>query len=146
MQLYTGSLQEFVSDTLQNEIATKLDKAFFEYFGFHPADSEIRSWRSSLRAVKDVFEYSGFKDHGIFLEYQLPLSSKRLDCMICGRDNEGRDNAVIIELKQWEASQTSQVSEHVITWIGGANRDVLHPSVQVGQYKLYLEDNQSSFF
>jgi uncharacterized protein len=146
MQLYAGSIQDFVSDTLQNQIATKLDTAFFDYYGHHPSDAEIRSWRSSLRAVKDVFEYSGFKDHGIMLEYQLPLTSKRLDCMICGRDKEGRDNSVIIELKQWETSQTSQVSEHVITWIGGANRDVLHPSVQVGQYKLYLEDNHTAFF
>lgn len=146
MELYAGSIQDFVSDTLQNQIALKLDNAFFEYFGYHPSDSEVRSWRSSLRAVKDVFEYSGFNDHGIILEYQLPLSSKRLDCLICGRDSDGRDNSVIIELKQWETSQVSQVSEHVITWVGGANRDVLHPSVQVGQYKLYLEDNHSAFF
>ena len=146
MELYSGSLTEFESDILQNKISTKLDKAFFEYFGFNPSDSEVRSWRSSLRAVKDVFEYSEFNDHGILLEYQLPLSSKRLDCMICGRDEKGRDNSVIIELKQWEKSQVSQVSEHVMTWIGGANRDVLHPSVQVGQYKLYLEDNHSAFF
>ncbi len=146
MELYAGSLQDFVSDTLQNQIATKLEKAFFEYFGYNPSDSEVRSWRSSLRAVKDVFEYSRFNDHGILLEYQLPLSSRRLDCMICGRDSGGRDNSVIIELKQWESAQVSEVSDHVITWIGGANRDVLHPSVQVGQYKLYLEDNHSAFF
>lgn len=146
MELYAGSLQGFVSDTLQNQIATKLENAFFDYKGYRPSDSEIRSWRSSLRAVKDVFEYSGFRDHGIFLEYFLPLTSQRLDCMICGRDKEGRDNSVIIELKQWEASQVSQVSERVITWVGGASRDVLHPSVQVGQYKLYLEDNHSAFF
>jgi len=146
MELYAGSLTEFISDTLQNQIATKLENAFFEYFGHHPSNSEIRSWRSSLRAVKDVFELSGFNDHGILLEYQLPLSSKRLDCMICGRNNSGQDSSVIIELKQWETSQASQVSEHVITWIGGANRDMLHPSVQVGQYKLYLEDNHVVFF
>ena len=146
MELYAGSLQDFVSDTLQNQIATKLDSAFFDYYGHHPSDAEIRSWRSSLRAVKDVFEYSDFHDHGILLEYQLPLTSRRLDCMICGRDGEGKDNSVIIELKQWESSQVSQVSEHVITWVGGANRDVLHPSVQVGQYKLYLEDNHTAFF
>lgn len=146
MQLYVGSIQDFVTDTLQNQIAMKLENAFFDYKGYRPSDSEIRSWRSSLRAVKDVFEYSGFHDHGIFLEYFLPLTSRRLDCMICGRDRDGRDNSVIIELKQWEASQVSQVSEHVITWVGGANRDVLHPSVQVGQYKLYLEDNHSAFF
>lgn len=146
MELYAGPIQDFVSDILQNKIATKLDTAFFEFYGYHPSDSEIRSWRSSLRAVKDVFEYSNFHDHGILLEYQLPLTSKRLDCMVCGRDVKGQDNAVVIELKQWEIAQVSQVSDHVITWIGGANRDVLHPSVQVGQYKLYLEDNETVFF
>lgn len=146
MQLYAGSIQDFVSDTLQNQIAIKLDSAFFDYYGHHPSDAEIRSWRSSLRATKDVFEFSGFDDHGILLEYQLPLTSKRLDCMICGRDKEGRDNSVIIELKQWETAQVSEVSDHVLTWVGGANRDVLHPSVQVGQYKLFLEDNHSAFF
>lgn len=146
MELYAGPIQDFVSDILQNQIATKLDTAFFEFYGHHPSDAEIRSWRSSLRAVKDVFEYADFHDHGILLEYQLPLTSKRLDCMICGRDKNGQDNSVIIELKQWEAAQVSQVSDHVITWIGGANREVLHPSVQVGQYKLYLEDNETVFF
>ena len=38
----------------------------------------------------------------ILLEYQLPLSSKRIDCMVCGRDDGARDQAVIVELKQWE--------------------------------------------
>lgn len=146
MQLYAGSIQEFVSDTLQNQIAVKLDSAFFDYYGHHPSDAEVRSWRSSLRAVKDVFEFSGFNDHGILLEYQLPLTSRRLDCLICGRDKNGRDNSVIIELKQWETAQVSEVSDHVVTWVGGANREVLHPSVQVGQYLLYLEDNHSAFF
>lgn len=146
MELYAGSIQDFVSDTLQNQIAKKLDDAFFSYNGFHPSDAEIRSWRASLRAVKDVFEFSNFHDHGILLEYQLPLTSKRLDCMICGRDKDGRDNSVIIELKQWETAQVSEVSDHVVTWVAGANRDVLHPSVQVGQYKLYLQDNHTAFF
>lgn len=146
MQLYSGHIQNFYTDVYQNQIAEKLKKAFFDYFGYNPSDSEVRSFRNSLRAIKDVFEYSEFQDHGIFLEFQLPLSSKRLDCMICGRDKEGKDNSVIIELKQWEASQVSEVSDHVVTWIGGSNRDVLHPSVQVGQYKLYLEDNHTAFF
>ncbi len=146
MRLYAGSISEFVLDTLQNTIATKLETAFIDYFGYHPSDAEVRSWRTSLRAIKDVFEVSEFHDHGVILEYQLPLNSRRIDCMICGRDENGKDHSVIIELKQWEKAEVSEVSERVVTWVGGANRDVLHPSVQVGQYKLYLEDNHSAFF
>ena len=32
-----------------------------------------------------------------------------------------------------------------MTWIGGAEREVLHPSVQVGQYQMYLEDTHTAF-
>lgn len=65
--------------------------------------------------------------------------------MICGRDKEGKDNAVIIELKQWEMCDIG-TSDKVVTWVGGSNREVLHPSVQVGQYKTYLEQNQTVFY
>ena len=36
-------------------------------------------------------------------------------------------------------------SEKVLTWVGGGKREVLHPSTQVGQYKMYLEENQTVF-
>ncbi len=145
MELYSGHIKEFTQETLQNQIVNKLKTAFFNYFGFNPSESEQRSWRSSLWAINNIFTVAKFKDHGIFLEYQLPLSSKRLDCMICGRDEEGKDNAVIIELKQWEKCDISN-SEKVVTWVGGGNREVLHPSVQVGQYKTYLEENHTAFY
>jgi len=145
MELYSGSITQFIDDTIQNQIAVKLHDVFFEYFGYNPSDSEVSSWRNSLRAVKDIFLVSRFADHGIVLEYQLPFSSRRLDCMICGRDEEGKDNVVIIELKQWEKCNIG-VSDKVVTWVGGGNREVLHPSVQVGQYKAYLEQNHTVFY
>ncbi len=36
------------------------------------------------------------------LEYQLPLTSRRLDFMVTGKGQGNSDNAVIVELKQWE--------------------------------------------
>lgn len=145
MELYSGPVNQFIEDTIQNQIAIKLRNAFFDYFGYNPSEPETRSWKNSLRAIKDVFLVAGFSDHGIFLEYQLPLSSRRLDCMICGRNNDGKDNAVIIELKQWEKCQIG-TSDKVVTWVGGGNREILHPSVQVGQYKTYLEQNHTAFY
>ena len=145
MELYSGPINQFIEDTIQNQIAVKLSNAFFDFYGYNPPNSEIGSWRDSLRAVKDVFSIAGFNDHGIFLEYVLPLSSRRLDCMICGRDYDGKDNAVIIELKQWEKCEIGW-SDKVVTWVGGGNREVLHPSVQVCQYKEYLEQNHTAFY
>ena len=84
-------------------------------------------------------------DHGVILEYQLPLTSRRLDCLIMGRDNAERDNAVIIELKQWESCTETEGENEVLTWLGGRQREILHPSIQVGQYKMYLEDSHTAF-
>jgi uncharacterized protein len=146
MRLYSGTSQQFVEDNFQNQIAEKLKLAFFERFRFNPSPSEVGSWRNSLRAMSSVIEHSKLTDQGVILEYQLPLSSRRLDCILCGEDSKSADNAVIVELKQWEKCEDSAGEREVSTWVGGGKRDVLHPSVQVGQYKHYLQDAHTAFY
>lgn len=145
MRLYAGTSTQFIQDAIQNQIAEKLKLAFFNYFRFNPSPGEITSWRNSLRAISQVFQYSNLMDHGVILEYQLPLTSKRLDCIVSGKDVENKDNAVIIELKQWDKCEEANGENEVLTWVGGSKREVLHPSVQVGQYKMYLEDTHTAF-
>jgi hypothetical protein len=146
MRLYSGSSEEFIDDAVHNQIAEKLKVAHMMYFRYWPPDSEIRSWKNSLRALSQVFQYANMMDHGILLEYQLPLTSKRLDCLICGKDNKDAERAVIIELKQWEKAQSCSDSDKVMTFVGGGQREVLHPSVQVGQYRMYLGENHTAFY
>jgi DUF2075 family protein len=146
MRLYAGTSQQFIQDTIQNQIAEKLKLAFFENFRYYPHPGEMNAWRNSLRAISLIFQYASLFDHGIMLEYQLPLSSKRLDCLICGKDKHRKDNAIIIELKQWEKCEEATGSNEVLTWIGGSKKETLHPSVQVGQYKMYLEDTHTAFY
>lgn len=145
MRLYSGSSGQFIQDTIQNQIAEKLKSAFFNYFRYYPSPSEVNSWRNSLRSISQVFQYAELLDHGVILEYQLPLTSRRLDCLICGKDDRKKDNAVIIELKQWEKCEESDKDNEVLTWVGGAKREVLHPSVQVRQYQMYLQDTHTAF-
>jgi len=146
MRLYSGSSQQFIADTTQNQIADKLKNAFFGYYRHNPSPGEISSWRNSLRAISLLFQGAKLMDHGILLEYQLPLSSCRLDCMITGRDRKYNDNAVIIELKQWENCEEADGDNEVVTWLGGSKREILHPSVQVGQYSTYLQDTHTAFY
>jgi len=145
MRLYSGSSGQFIQDTIQNQIAEKLKSAFFNYFRYYPSPAEINSWRNSLRSISQVFQYAELLDHGVILEYQLPLTSRRLDCLICGKDDRKKDNAIIIELKQWEKCEESDKDNEVLTWVGGAKREVLHPSVQVRQYQMYLQDTHTAF-
>ena len=37
-----------------------------------------------MRAVSQVIDDAKRYDHGILLEYQLPMTSRRLDCMVTG--------------------------------------------------------------
>jgi uncharacterized protein len=146
MRLYSGPSLTFLDDTVHNRISEKLKDAFFDYFRYNPSPSEVASWRNSLRAVAQVFGQANLKDHGVILEYQLPQTSKRLDCMVTGRDGRLSDNAVIIELKQWEKSEPAFGENEVLALVGGAEREVLHPSVQVGQYARYLQDAHTAFY
>jgi hypothetical protein len=145
MRLYAGMSEDFIRDTTRNRIAERLRDAFFSYYRYNPPPAEVNSWRNSLRAMTDVLDIGSLHDHGILLEYQLPLSSKRIDCIVCGRDDGARDQAVIVELKQWERCEPAEPEKVVTSWVGGRQRDVLHPSVQVGQYRQYLEDTHSAF-
>jgi hypothetical protein len=40
---------------------------------------------------------------------------------------------VIVELKQWDRCHEAVGEKMVLTWVGGAERETLHPSVQVGR-------------
>ena len=145
MRLYSGSSTQFTRDSTRNQIADKLRLAFFDHFRYYPPPSEVGSWRNSLRAMAQVVEYAGLDDHGVMLEYQLPMTSKRLDCLLCGNDSGGRPRAVIVELKQWEKCEPSEGENEVVTRLGGGLRDTLHPAVQVGQYQMYLESTHTAF-
>ena len=146
MRLYSGMSPDFVRDTVRNQIADKLSTAFFSYYRYKPSPAEVNSWRNSLRAMAQVIDYAGLDDHGVLLEYQLPLTSKRLDCLVCGNDGVGAQQAVIVELKQWDKCMPSEADKLVRSWVGGRERELLHPSVQAGQYLQYLEDTHSAFY
>jgi hypothetical protein len=145
MQLYSGTTSSLIDDSTKNRIASKLSDSFFHHFRFHPSPGEVNSWRNSLRAVSQVFQEGKLLNHGVVLEYQLPLTSRRLDCLVTGRNDFTRENAVIVELKQWDKCEDGAGRNELCTWVGGGQRDVLHPSAQVGQYKVYLEDCQDAF-
>lgn len=145
MRLYSGSSIDFIDDATRNQIANILTEQFTLVFGHRPADSERRSWSNSLVRMKDVLNEGKLRDNGILLEYQLPFSSRRLDCMVTGRDGQGRQRAEIVELKQWDSCDEADEPNEVVTDLGKGKRATLHPCVQVAGYEQYLRDMHSAF-
>lgn len=145
MHLYSGSSTDFIADSTRNRIAGMLEDSFFQHFRYRPSQSEVRSWQNSLRAMSSVVDLAGLDDHGVAVELQLPLSSKRLDVMLTGHDADATPQSVIVELKQWESALPSDIEDCVVVFLGGRERDVLHPSRQVGNYERYLLDVHTAF-
>lgn len=145
MQLYAGKSTDFISEATRNAIAGRLQQAFIDAFHYRPAPQEVQSWQNSLFRMAYTLEQGGFNDQGILLEYQLPLSSRRLDCMVTGYGPDDDAHSVIVELKQWSDAEPSNADDCVTTWVAGSKKDILHPSRQVGQYEEYLRDMHTVF-
>ena len=114
-RLYSGTTASLIEHTTKNRIATKLIDAFFSEFRFQPGPSEVNSWCNSLRAVSQMFQQGDLLNNGIILELQLPLTSRRLDCLVTGRKDLSREDAVVVELKQGDKCQDAGGNNDVTT-------------------------------
>ncbi|GJM70277.1 hypothetical protein HMSSN036_24930 [Paenibacillus macerans] len=74
------------------------------------------------------------------IEYNIPATSKRIDFIVAGQDTEGRDNFVIVELKQWDAALATDREDVVVAYINGRQREIPHPSYQAWSYLQFLDD------
>jgi hypothetical protein len=145
VQLYCASAKLFTEDVLLNRIAEKLKTSFSDQMGRRVSPSEMNAWRNSLQSFAHVLSHFQLTNVGVVLEMQLPLTSKRLDCLLTGFDETGLPSAVVIEFKQWENAEVSAIDDCVVAYVGQAHRDLLHPSQQALQYKQYLEDSSTAF-
>lgn len=152
MILYRGNAEKFYQDIVETDkesgkrvIVSKLINEFQDKFRREPEDGEIISWDNSLKEISEVFNSAGLKEQEVLIEFQLPLSSKRIDCIVIGQDEYGKNQVVVIELKQWQKCSKSKLKESVVTTIGGRKKMLLHPSVQVGNYLDYLKNATNLF-
>lgn len=146
MRIYASHAKHFIEDCERNQITERLRLGFEAAHGYTPGPSEIQSWRNSLRALAMVLSRAGLVDQGILLEYKLPLTSKRIDCVLCGFAADGQPAALIIELKQWETCKEADGPNEVISFVNGRERELLHPSEQARRYAQYLEDSHEAFY
>ena len=105
MKLYTGTVEQFNRDVLRNEMPDKLQKAYEQYYYRMANPGEVRSWANSLQFMKNAIEYASLREDMIVVEYELPYSNQRIDCMLFGRGPAEEENVVLMELKQWSKAE-----------------------------------------
>jgi hypothetical protein len=106
--------------------------------GVSPA--ERRSWERSLAVLAQDLADARLPDVEVLVEYQLPLTSRRIDAVLAGiHPRTGADSFVVVELKQWSYATRYEDSETLVD-VEHAAGARLHPGVQVGDYCEYLAD------
>ena len=140
MIIYRNTKRGFVDDVRSNAIASIIQNEFAAHNFNHHNEAEYRSWANSLQYLRNAVDVPQIDDEcQVAIEYQIPLTSKRVDFLIAGVDEQNHNNVVIIELKQWETSGKTSRPDIVTAFTGGAERAVVHPSYQAYSYAKTIE-------
>lgn len=142
MIVYQGLIKDFHQDVINGIIADRIEDGFKKHGYSHNNPAEHRAFVNSLPQLDGVFD-SSFgvnQDLTVAIEFQIPLTAKRIDFIICGKDDKDNNNAVIIELKQWEDIKLTNKKDVVITYVAKAYREEPHPSYQAYSYAKTIEN------
>ena len=143
MIVYNDTKKQFVDDVKNSEIADKILACVRERGLNAGQDKEYISWENSMQFMRNIVDDKDIDDEvNIAIEYNIPLTSKRVDFIIYGSDKSGNDNVVIVELKQWQDAEIVADDMHycVKTYVGKANNIVCHPSYQAYSYARFLRN------
>ncbi|MDI9504413.1 MAG: DUF2075 domain-containing protein, partial [Bacillota bacterium] len=141
MIVYSGNIRQFNLDVDNRVIADRI-KEELEKIGInHNNPSEYNAWDQSLLHMKNVLSDPDFHlDTKVAIEYKLPTTSKRVDFLISGKDDNDLSKVIVIELKQWEKAYKTEKEDLVETFVGGNMRLVTHPSYQAYSYAKTIEN------
>ncbi len=140
MIVYQSTKQQFLDDIISNNIENIILENFQKKLGRTTNKNEIASWKNSMMYMNTILTDQEIPmDSGIAIEYQLPQTSKRIDFIVTGKNENNVEHAVLIELKQWSEATLTNMDGIVVTYTGHAEREVSHPSYQVWSYATLLQ-------
>ena len=144
MIVYENSKYNFENDLIDGSLAKKIENKFALVGIQKESIQEYHAWMNSLPRMANILQDPRIDPNvKIAIEFQIPLTSKRVDFMIAGTNGKS-DNVVVVELKQWETCRATSRENVVNAFTGGADRDVAHPSQQAYSYaKLIQNFNES---
>ena len=141
MLVYEGIKSGFIDDVNLNRIVDKIYDKYRQFFG-RTSESQLNSWKNSMQYMRGVLDDKEIPDNaGVAIEFNIPTTSKRIDFILSGRDNNRKDSVIIIELKQWETCTAVEGKDAIVsTFTGGGIREVALPSYQAMSYANLIKD------
>ncbi len=140
MPLYRAPAAQFRAQALDGSLFLTLTEQYVHQLSRRPSDGEVRSWERSLPVLAYDLNLAGLDDVEVLLEFQLPLTSKRADVVLCGvHPATGQPSYVVVELKQWSSATVLDDTVDVCQ-VQGYGGEHLHPGEQVRRYCGHLLD------
>ncbi|WP_444899863.1 DNA/RNA helicase domain-containing protein [Microbulbifer sp. VAAC004] len=141
MIVYSATKREFIDDVRSNRIAEIIDKEVLRKLNRNSPRNEKLSWENSLQYMSQVlWDETIPASAGVAIEYNLPMTNRRVDFILTGKDHDRNDTAVIVELKQWQEVKKTNKDAIVKTRFQHGEKETNHPSYQAWSYSALIED------
>ena len=140
MLAYVATKEQFLEDAPQ--IEDRVREQVKSNLGINVGSSEYTSWQNSLgNAMAHVLREESIPDDaGVAIEYRLHGRRQRIDVLVSGYNAQHVRSLAVVELKQWGVVHASQLADHVRSFMGHGEHDLLHPSYQAWSYAQLLNN------
>ncbi|GKX65939.1 DUF2075 domain-containing protein [Inconstantimicrobium mannanitabidum] len=141
MIVYQASKKDFMKHVTNDEVSILIDKEYRNKIG-RSRENEFRAWDNSMLYMYKALNTEDIPDEcGVAIEYRIPATSKRVDFILTGLDENDKENVIIVELKQWSELEVVEDEEAIVkTVINRSQRKVSHPSYQAWSYASLISD------
>ncbi|WP_127532983.1 DUF2075 domain-containing protein [Paenibacillus kobensis] len=140
MIVYESTKVEFLADVFTDNLVKYISTNFAEKIG-KVNEREVRAWDNSMQYMYRVLSDQEIPNNaGVAIEFKVPYTSKRIDFLISGRDDQS-DSVVVVELKQWDSIEKVSGKEAIVkTFMNKGLIETPHPSYQAWSYAALIED------
>ncbi|WP_134702984.1 DUF2075 domain-containing protein [Ammoniphilus sp. YIM 78166] len=140
MIVYEATKTEFLEDVFHDELVNNIVRNYNTKIG-RINEREVRAWDTSMQYMYRVLGDEAIpQDSGVAIEFRIPHTSKRVDFLISGKD-EQKNNVVIVELKQWGTVEAVRGKEAIVkTAMNRGKMETTHPSYQAWSYASLIRD------
>ncbi|AWC31730.1 DUF2075 domain-containing protein [Bacillus cytotoxicus] len=141
MIIYEATKSEFLDDVFHDELVINICSNYNEKIG-KINEREVRAWDNSMQYMYRVLNDQEIPDNaGVAIEFKIPHTSKRVDFLITGTDNNTNPSVVIVELKQWGSVEKIEDKEAIVkTAMHRGMVETTHPSYQAWSYAALIKD------
>lgn len=142
MLIYQGTKTDFMSGMERDTLPNEIESLIYEKMNRKTPNREYISWENSLQYMYKVLNDKDIPSNaGVAIEYNIPLTAKRVDFILSGLNTDNSESAVVIELKQWSKINLVESNDAIVeTYVGKGLRKVVHPSYQAWSYCAMISD------